>query len=301
MDFNYINEFLVLTESPNLSEAALRLNVSESSLSRHIKSLEDELGCPLFERTSRSFKINHFGLTFLPYARDLVALYQRCCTVMQEANVRDKSSVTIVSNYYIGNYLAGFFKKQPSIATNLVDSPNDLESIKNQLRNHECTFAFVIDFADTSNEFISFPFLNDHYILVVPAEHPLASENIVSAGSIEKENFISFRKNSYGDIQLKKICHAAGFAPHINLTSENGISICQLVSQGLGISILHNKSLYRMGVNLSGIRVVEMIPERHFTVSLVYRKGTKLSLAEQTFLEYFKQNRDLLRKDKTFS
>ena len=65
MELSYIREFVVLAETGNYLEAADALFIAQSSLSRHIKSIELDLGSPLFDRTTRKVVLNGFGQAFL--------------------------------------------------------------------------------------------------------------------------------------------------------------------------------------------------------------------------------------------
>lgn len=58
MELNHVKEFIALTKTENYLEAAENLFTSQSSLSKHIKSLEAELGTTLFDRTTRQVKLN---------------------------------------------------------------------------------------------------------------------------------------------------------------------------------------------------------------------------------------------------
>jgi len=69
MDTLYYREFIVLCDVLNYAEAADQLSLSESSLSRHIKAMESELGVQLFERTTRSIKLTSYGHIVLHYAK----------------------------------------------------------------------------------------------------------------------------------------------------------------------------------------------------------------------------------------
>lgn len=64
MELSYIREFVVLAETGNYLEAADALFIAQSSLSRHIKSIELDLGSPLFDRTTRKVVLNGFGQAF---------------------------------------------------------------------------------------------------------------------------------------------------------------------------------------------------------------------------------------------
>lgn len=67
-----MREFIALSEVRNFNLASERLFLSQPTLSRHIKELEEELGVPLFKRSTRRVELTPYGQYFLPYARRVV-------------------------------------------------------------------------------------------------------------------------------------------------------------------------------------------------------------------------------------
>ena len=72
MDIDLLQEFIVLAQSETFLKAADILYISQPTLSRHIKNLEEDLGVALFERTTRSSKLSKYGNMLLPYAKQIV-------------------------------------------------------------------------------------------------------------------------------------------------------------------------------------------------------------------------------------
>lgn len=97
MELNHVKEFIALTKTENYLEAAENLFISQSSLSKHIKSLEAELGTTLFDRTTRQVKLNEVGKVFLKYTQQLIDVRYQCNTALINLKDSEEQSLTIGS------------------------------------------------------------------------------------------------------------------------------------------------------------------------------------------------------------
>ena len=127
MELSYIREFVVLAETGNYLEAADTLFIAQSSLSRHIKSIEMDLGAPLFDRTTRKVSLNGFGQAFLPYARQMVQIQEEYENVLQSYLSGISSAITVASipsmvRYNITDVLAGFQQANPRYKLNILEA-----------------------------------------------------------------------------------------------------------------------------------------------------------------------------------
>lgn len=77
MSLAQIRYFVTVAEEGNVGRAAQRLYVAQPAVSRQIRALEDEIGTPLFTRTTRGMTLLPPGRVFLDHAREILAAVGR--------------------------------------------------------------------------------------------------------------------------------------------------------------------------------------------------------------------------------
>lgn len=289
MEVDYAREFVVLAETRNFMETADKLFISQSTLSRHIKTLEMELGASLFDRSTRKVELSRYGRLFLPYAKEYARIQYECSTAFYNELREVNGSVTVgsipaMAQYKITNILAQFQKENTSFTLNIVEA--DSLKLFDMLRSLECDFAFIRESDDSSNEFNKLPFTTDSMVAILPLGHPLSSVSSLKIDSLRNEPLLLLGKDTFMYSLCMNVCRAAGFEPKVTFTAHRAENIIDLVSKGMGTALLMKKGAVYFA-NPKTV-IVDIEPRISTAISLAYRKDKNMSLAATHFLNLVK-------------
>ena len=119
MDFKQLESFVAAVNEGSFSNAADRLQLSQSMVTIHIRNLEKELGTRLLNRTTRSMELSQDGRTFYGYAREMLKLNRDSILALSRADRDDKTidivATPFISRYYLADWVIGFNRLHPDI------------------------------------------------------------------------------------------------------------------------------------------------------------------------------------------
>jgi len=285
MEINYIKEFVVLAETGNFLEASDALFISQSSLSKHIKQMEKELGVALFDRTTRKVSLTEYGSTFLNYARQISVLQYQYTTALlnkssQLLQTISIGSIPVMAPYHITDSIMKFQKENKNFSVNLIEGESS--QLKDMLRKNQCELAFLREMNDDDDEFNKIAFTDDRLAAVLPVSHPLANAESLRIEQLKGENFLFLQPQSMLYGISTKACEEAGFTPHIIFTGKRAENITDLVGKGMGVSLLMKKPIQYLSDHT--ISIVDVVPEIRTYIKVYYRRNAQLSPAAMHFI-----------------
>ena len=290
MDTDYIKEFVTLSECLNFSEAAERLFISQSSLSKHIHALERELEAQLFVRTTRSIRLSNVGELFLPYARKISDLCSEAEIAVDDFNSRSSTSLTIAvmqnPQYYdLAKYLSGFPKAYPDLNFSIIEA--DEFGLYDMFKKKQVNiFPTYSSFCEAEN-FTFMPMVESAIVAICRKDHPFADSKSISLHQLSGERLLLPTKGGALSNMIRSAFHKENISPDV-IYEGSSIGCVDLVKAGMGVS-LHAREFAAFLLNDADVSCIEIEPTLTFIYGLGHRSPAELSHAEQLYLSYMKQ------------
>lgn len=122
VDTLQLKSFVAIVETGTFVQAAATVNRTQSALSLQIKKLEEQLGCALFDRTSRKVALTPQGEIFLGYAKRIIQLQWEAFSRLREPDLEGEirfGTPEDFATHYLPDVLASFRQHHPRIQLNV--------------------------------------------------------------------------------------------------------------------------------------------------------------------------------------
>ena len=237
MDIRKWNVFLAVVDSGSFTKAGEELGYTQSGITQMMKSLEKEVGFPLFHKGRHGAVLTKEGSSLLPDIRNLLAADESLNQAISFLQGAKKGTLKIgtyasCSIHWIPRIIRTFREEYPGIHFDIAEG-NEYE-LAQWLSDHKVDVAFTSYQVGSSYDFI--PICDDPMLAVMPKGHPFADYDEVPLELYGSAAFVVSDYTYLNDVH--RILTAANITPDIKYTSHNDYSILSMVEHNLGISIL---------------------------------------------------------------
>ena len=182
MEIRTLRYFLAVAREENMTRAAELLHVTQPTLSKALRNLEDELGTKLFTRHSFSIRLTDEGVLLRERAEDLVTMADKIERefVSLDDIAGGELFLGLAESYlirYIADAIKALKERYPRLQYHITSG--DTEQVADKLQKGLLDFVVLAEEPDVQKyEFLPFPEA-DVWGLVLPAEDPLAKKKEV--------------------------------------------------------------------------------------------------------------------------
>lgn len=295
MDYRHLKYFMEVAEQKSFSKAARNLHISQSAISRMIKSLEDELGVVLFIRNAKTVEITAPGTIFLNYAKRCLFIFEHLKSDFENEFNLKQDTIEIglppITDAHVFAKLLGEFKKNyPQIAIKLYEHGSKV--IETSVQEGVIDVGIICTIPN--NEFESFFLSEDEMCVVMPKGYPLEEHPVVPMKLLADYPLVLYRDdfNMHDDIMSN--CKKIGFTPKIVFETSQRELMLQTVASGLGVAILPSRLCPANSEESKVVTRVMTEPRMTHHLYAIWKKGRYLSRAARLWIEFTKDHLTLL-------
>ena len=273
--------FLAVTREGNISAAAQSLNLSQPSLSRQLKDLEDELGARLFIRGNRRIELTEEGLILRKRAGEIMQLVELTESEISEVKNNISGTLSIgagesLSMHRITEVFRRLKENYPDIRLNVVSG--DTEDLQDRLDRGLLDFALI--FTDFDRNAYHHLTLEEKEIfgVIMRRDDALAEKKFITVKDLYDKPLIVSRANGldiFSGSQARRLQVAATY----NLLYNASL----MVEDGIGVAISFD-GLVDTSEN-SSLCFRPLYPEISVSPSLIWKRHQKLSIISQLFIK----------------
>jgi LysR family transcriptional activator of glutamate synthase operon len=286
MNLRQLRYLVAVADERHFTRAAAREHVAQPALSQQIRSLEAEVGLALVERTTRKVAMTQAGELLVARARRALAELDAAQAELQSLAGVTAGRLSVGAMHTMGPVdlsllLATFHERYPAIELTVREQSS--EELAGMLRDDEVDLAFLSVTERIQSRGLALrPLVSEELVVVLPADHPLASSERLRLRDLAREPFISFREGARLRELLTSSAARAGFVPRIALESNESRRVRSLVSRGLGVAVLPRSDAAGPGSVVAVCDLVE--PPLTRDITLASRAERHPSPAAEAFL-----------------
>ncbi len=234
--------FRVVASHLNFSRAAEELLLTQPAVTQQIKALEEEYGVPLFDRSGGRITLTPSGTTLLPFANRLKEVSEEAYTAVARTSGKLAGQLAIGASQTIGQYLlpafiAGFLRENPRVS--ISSTSGNTDEILQALTARRIELALIEGPALRKDVHIE-PFMDDHIVLVVPASHEWAEQNVELEALIKTPLLVREFGSGSRRVVDKAFASAGISRKQLNIRMEfdSTESLLSAVEAGLGVTFV---------------------------------------------------------------
>lgn len=271
----------------SFSEAAKALYVTQSTLSQQVKQLEQEIGMPLFSRSSHKVDLTEAGCELLPYAMKTLRDAEQCMERISDLNALLAGTLSIGVTYSFSPILTEtiftFMKLYPRIKLNIFYKP--MAELMELLRDR--TVDFVLAFKPSYHiEGVESHILFQNYLSVVVGDmHLLAGRERITLAELEKYDLALPARGLQARNAFDKITGSYNYKVRIELNEVN--ILLDLIRQNHLVSILAEATIH----NERGVKAIPLdIPHNEMEGCVHILKNTYRKRSMQEFIKLLSES-----------
>lgn len=290
METRQIQYFLEVAKREHVTEAADCLHVAQSSVSRQIFNLENELGVELFIREGRGVRLTPLGKIFFERMKQVWNMMEDAKREVEEYLNPEKGTVRIafpisMAAHTLPSIIYAFRTRFPDAKFQMSNAL--YYDLIDGVVNGEFNLAMIAPMPNLEKEkkIKGAILFTENIVALISVRHPLADRKSIRLRDLKDDPFCVLPEGFIFREQVVQACNDVGFSPQIAFEGKDIDALKGLVSAGLGVALMPEMTLVD---NTPRSTVMIPIPDASLTrtVGVIYPTERKLLPTEVLFYDF---------------
>lgn len=241
MELKYLYTFRAVAEELSFTKAAYKLNYSQSSVSDHIKFLEEEFDTSLFERMGKQVVLTEAGKRMLNASEKIITYIENMREIVNGNNIPSGKLIIGAHEsqlvYRLTQFLKNFRSRYPLVQLVFQPLVSD-ENIREQLEHGILDVAFLLGPPFDIPGINMKPLVKENILIVAGTDHPLSMFPHIEPPDFSNATILTTEKGcAYREI-FEKLLLSKGVRTGVKIEFSSIEAIKHCVIAGLGIAVL---------------------------------------------------------------
>ena len=286
MDFDQLETFLEVARLSSFSRAAEKRFRTQPAISSQIRSLEEEVGAKLLDRSGGKVSITAPGKLFQRFAEETIAARKAAITAIAETERIPRGEIVVGANegtclHILPEVFAEFKKQYPDVAVNI--SRADYAKILESIIDNSVDFG-VLSLPVTDVRLTVVLLHRDELVIIAPPTHPLAKLKAATIAEVAQYPLILPKAGHTRD-SLESLFHERKLKPRCAMELDSSELLKRFVAVNAGVGFI-SRSNVPEDVRAQVLTIIPIADARiKRDLALVFRKDKALSRAALAFIE----------------
>ena len=241
MDNQNLKAFITVAEIGSFSEAADRLYLTQSAISKRIALLEQQIGKRLFDRIARQVSLTEAGNELLPRARRILQEYENALQAINDLSGKASGTLRLAISHHLGLHrlppiLKQFAQQYPDVTLDIEFM--DSEKAYEKILHGESEVAVITLALESHHNINSKKIWNDPLRFICAQDHPLAVLKQPALKDLAEYPIILPGLNTYTGRIIQNLFQKEGIPLKAPMSTNYLETISTMVEIGLGWSVL---------------------------------------------------------------
>lgn len=289
MDLFQLTYFIEVAHKKSFTKASKSLHISQPSISKGIKSMEEHWNIQLFDRKGKNVELTEMGAYLLPKIEELMKGFTQLNEEMESATLLNAGKLAIgippmIGSSFISPFIRQFITSYPNIELEMTEVGS--QEIISAIDDGLIQAGFVALPIDTDMPYDFFIFNKEPLDVVVWSKHPLAKRSELTLEDIKNEPLVAYPETFSLTPYIRSFYQEIMAQPKIVCRSSNWDFLVEMVRSQLGIALLPQSICKRIPNNVVHIPLVK--PRISWTLAIIWKSRGFLSHPARTWVQSFK-------------